>query len=165
MAYAAGYAAFQELLAGDLNTDFANVAAMIARKSVDETVNNSAAFQNDNELLLPLEANRVYLSKTHVVYNSGATPDLKYQFTLPAGATTPAWSGFWYNTALSLIYADGAEANTVGGNGTNLPFDLTGIVVCGATPGTMQFQWAQATANASNSIVRAGSYFMLIPIN
>lgn len=164
MAYAAGYVAFQALTAQELNDDFAFVAPLLARKPSNETVNNSSAFQDDNHLFLPVEANAVYQCHLHLQYNSGATPDLKYQFTVPVGASLEGWSLLGYNTAVSLVYSNGGEASSLGGNGSALNADAWGILETDVTAGTMQLQWAQNTANASNTVMQAGAFLKLVRV-
>jgi hypothetical protein len=62
-------------------------AADTARKTANETVNNSSVLQNDDVLLVPVEANVVYLAHLHMLYLSQVAAAFKYGFTFPAGAT------------------------------------------------------------------------------
>lgn len=138
---------------------------IIARKTADETVNNSSAFQNDDVLLASVVANAVYLARLHIMYNSGTTPDFKYQFTVPAGTTLPAWSFIGTTgAAVSFNAASSGGVSGLGGTGADQPVDSWGVIITSGTAGTVQVQWAQDVANASNTIVRAGSYLELIRI-
>lgn len=57
--------------------EVATGSAVIARKTADEVVNNSATLQNDDHLLLALAANEVWEVEINLWYDSGTTPDLK----------------------------------------------------------------------------------------
>jgi hypothetical protein len=134
---------------------------LFARKTSDETVNNSAAMQNDDHLFLSVEANSQYRIEARLRQSSGTTPDFKFQFTLPSGA-----SGFY---TVHTIGA-GAAAYTLFDDNMTLPQTVEGgtagilaegLIVVGANAGTVQLQWAQNTANASNTTVFTESYLEL----
>ena len=154
------FVAGQKLTAEDL----AALIPSIATKSVDETVNNSSAIQNDDELVLPLVANAVYVFDLVVIYSSGTTPDIKVGFTLPTGATTALEADFFDPSLIRNLIAQTTVPTTgiaMGGNAATTGCRIWGTVTTGATAGDMQTVWAQNTANASNTIVRAGSYLLV----
>lgn len=153
------FVAGQILTATALNT----LAPLVARKTADETVNNSAVLQNDNELVLAVEANTSYIVWCHLVQQSGTTPDFKFEFTFPTGATRAGWNAFGGNTAnwqATLANANGGSSG-INGTGANSSVDVYGLLVVGSTAGNLQLVWAQNTANASDTIVRAGSFLHL----
>lgn len=136
--------------------------AKLVRKTADQTVNNSTTLVNDDHLLLALGANEVWAFHLCPLVNSGATPDIKFGWTVPSGA-----SGYWNYTGQNAgatttntfdIITGGTNAR--GGFAGSLPFVLHGIVICGATAGNLQFQWAQNTANASDTKVLTNSYLI-----
>jgi hypothetical protein len=47
------------------------------------------------------------------------------------------------------------------GTAADLVMDAWGLVIMGGTAGTLQTQWAQNTANVSDTIVKAGSFLEL----
>lgn len=135
-----------------------------ARKTSDQTVNNNATFQNDNALFVSVAANAVYDCHLHFIFNSGATPSLKTQFTAPVGATMTNWTFLLPNGSGVAVESIASPAAGVAGitcNGTDLPGEYLGLLVMGANAGTFQLQWAQNTANASNTILRAGSFLSM----
>ncbi len=145
-----------------------SVAPISAYKQADETVNNSTTYQNDDEVFISgLAANTRYFAWLHLVYTSGATPDLKHQVVMPAGAT---WvnAGVLYMPTGSATTAytatPGSGPNTVGGNGSAFTSDMFGPLNIGATAGDIILQWAQNTLNASNTVVNAGTCLMLWPM-
>lgn len=128
-----------------------------AIKGSDQTVNNSATLVNDNTLLIPVAANATYEFRLRLAYNSGATPGFKFTFTVPAGAAVRFNSLVMNGGGLkSFTHAPG-DTPALDGGATDLPVTLWGEITVAGTPGTVQLQWAQVTANASNTIVRANS--------
>jgi len=144
-------------------TALQRVVPLFAFKVADEIVNNSTTFQDDDELFFTLEANAVYEGNLHVVYNSGTTPDLKWQFTKPSGATQTDWSFLGYSTASALTYGTGGESATAGGLGGKTTADAYGLITT-TNAGTLRLQWAQNTANASNTTIYAGSYLRCLRV-
>lgn len=130
------------------------------RKTGDETVNGSDVLQNDDALLFAIGANEVWEFEFVLQTDSGTTPDFKHGISLPAGATLLGVASL-FSTALAhtISTITGAAVSSGGaGAGTNLPLVLKGVVVNGANAGTVQLQWAQNTANASDTKVKANSY-------
>lgn len=130
---------------------------LFAYKPTDQTVNNSATMQNDNALVVSVTANAVYRVEMRLRVASGATPDFKYQFTLPAGATglysavtsaTGPLVFFVFDDNMSLPQSTEASASTL----------AFGLLTVGATAGNVQLQWAQNTATVSDTTVLNGSY-------
>jgi hypothetical protein len=138
--------------------------AIVARKTADETVNNSATLQNDDELFVPLLASAVYVYDLHLIYNSGTTPDLKLGWSVPSG-TTMLWECCaCYDTTGTLVSTGNFTASTVagfGGTGSDAHAYLSGQIVTSTTAGNVQLQWAQNSATGSNTIMRAGSRFIV----
>lgn len=133
---------------------------VFVRKSADETVNNSATLQDDDALGKLLTVSSTYEFELLILYNSGATPDLKFGFTGPAGSSAN-WAAISNSTPVVSVPKVLADTLTVDGTGADATVLVKGIFVMGATAGGLQLQWAQATANASNTIVRAGSYLRI----
>jgi hypothetical protein len=142
--------------------DLALLAPAIARKTSTQTVNNSTTFVNDTALTLPVLANTVYKAHLYLCYNSAAIPDLKFQWSVPSGTTLTNWYFAAGNTAnwQTLVLPSGA-VSAINGTASDAPCNAWGIVVVGSTAGSMTLQWAQNTANASNTDVKAGSFFEL----
>ncbi|HVE27783.1 MAG TPA: hypothetical protein VNC22_20395 [Sporichthya sp.] len=137
---------------------------LIARKTTNETVNNSSTLQNDDEIFLAVEASCVYHFELRISSDSGTTPDLKLGFTYPTG-TTIRWSGVDADTAGAVRITGGLTETSVpavvGGTPSVFASYYSGVVITGVNAGTLQLQWAQNSANLSNSIVQAGSYLLL----
>jgi len=131
-------------------------------KPANEIVNNSNALQNDDHLTFPIGANEEYTYRFVIQANSGTTPDLRFAVTAPAGATCRVSYADIEGATSNGQYGCGVTTASIPGNGAVDLYEITGSVTNGATPGSVTLQWAQFTANASNTIVYAGSYVQAI---
>lgn len=137
--------------------------ALFVLKGSDEIVNNSAALQNDDALVLAVSANATYLLRCHIVQNSGATPGFKVDVTMPAGAS---WKPGTFDCGSSAANEQTGVMSTaaisgITGAAADAFVDFEAVVVISATSGNVQVRWAQNTANASDTTVRAGSWLEL----
>lgn len=136
-------------------------APTLARKIADETVNNSASLQNDDALLLPVLANFRYAFDAEIRYSTNATANLKWAFTVPSGSTLVYSALYVPAGATTLALAE--FINNAGGTAddSSTRIRIRGLLDVGATAGNLQFQWAQNTANVSNTLVQNFSYLHL----
>lgn len=133
-------------------TGFSSIEKVV--KTSDETVNNSTTFQDDDELLLSLAANETVYFDAWLRHNTGSTPDIKFDFTFPSGATF-GWQVASVGSA-DEIAASGTGASITCSGGDEITI-LRGYVVNGANAGNIQLQWAQDTANVSDTKVLTSS--------
>lgn len=156
------FAAGDILTADDLNPLF-------AYKTADESVTSSTTLQDDNHLFLSVTASTRYLVESYFAWTSPAAADFKFTYTTPVGV-----SGFW--TALNPTLASAASAPYTGslawgstgtfeGFATDMFARVNGILVVGGTAGTLKFQFAQNTSNATPCTVRAYSWLRLIEVS
>lgn len=142
----------------------AQLEALVPRtiiKVADETVNNSTTLQNDDELLFAVAANTKYVIRGRIKINTGATPDIKIGWTFPAGLTMD-YSTIGFSGGAFAAYAfDQTGTPEIDGAGVADEFFIDGTVTVSSTAGTLQFQWAQNTLNASDTKVLAKSYITL----
>ena len=132
----------------------------IVRKTADETVNNSTTLQNDDELLFAVAANEVWEFELLALINSSAVADIKFQFTGPSGSSI-----YQFNVGENAATTDfisavepGGPVSDVRGQGlAMINAILRGIIVNGATAGNLQVQWAQNTAEVSDTKVLTNS--------
>ena len=163
MALTAIPAAGSKLRGGTLSSLITEVRGVYARKTADETVNNSSTLQNDDHLLVAVAANAVYDFRLVLHYNSGTTPDLKVGWSVPSG-TTMVWGGYIADTTgavTSVAALTQSSVQAIGGSGSNIYQFFNGVVVTSTTAGTLQLQWAQNSANLSDSKILAGSELTL----
>lgn len=140
-----------------------------ARKVADESVTASTTMQDDDALLVQVEANRVYEFDALIGYVGNTAGDVKVGFTFPAGASC-YWAGQGGSDGDSGYGGVGASRHSASfgdasgtataftGSTTALAILVKGMLVVGGTPGVLRLQWAQNTSNATATTVKAGSF-------
>lgn len=142
-------------------------------KTSNESVTSSTTLQNDDTFAFTVLASARYALEGYCVYQ-GATDTaggLKADFTVPSGASFE-WTNFGANTSGTSQYNVTTQGASVARDMPTLPppsppgmsFQPKGWLLVAATPGTLQFRWAQQTSNATATIVRAGSWMKLTRI-
>lgn len=148
------------------------------RKAVTEAVssaNTGQALQNDDELFAAVEASSVYrFAGVLIVDGETATGRFKGAGTFPAGATVNVASWGLSTSASSTtasVKVDVSQGSSwsgagsgVAGVGTPIPWRFEGNLVTGATAGTLQIQWAQLGAHATDTRVFAGSDLLVLKV-
>ncbi len=142
-----------------------------------ESVSNNT-LQDDNELLLPVIANAVYIVELVCFFTTGTstTPDVQAGFTCPAGATM-LYSVVGYSTTattnegLALTSNQLADTTPTGPNtrgvlstattGTS-PYILKGVLRMSSVGGTLQFQFAQSVSTGGTPLVREANSYLRI---
>jgi hypothetical protein len=133
-------------------------------KLVDESVSSAttgATYQNDDHLSASVVANGVYVVELNINTTIGAG-NLNTQFTFPSGTAENAsfdWSNnsVAYSAAWQKI-ASSSSPLVAGGFSTGGPIRIMFTLFVGSTGGTLQLQWAQASANAANTTLLKGSW-------
>ena len=138
-------------------TNFADLDDVkVVHKSADQIVNNSTTLVNDTHLFFAVGANEVWWFSIFLRTKSGTTPDFKWAFTAPDGATIT--SGACCGVGGSPVNElSGLTGFNFSGTGANAVKDWWNIAIIAGTAGNIQFQWAQNTANASDTKVLANS--------
>jgi|GEM_PF-6165800 len=131
------------------------------------TVNNTTTLENIADLAFEVqEVEEMHIS-LDIRYESGATPDFKFGFSYPSGCAI-RWSpiggarydatGTWAGTA-ELTEAQTLDFEGIGGRRY---IHINGYILNGSTAGTITPQFAQQTADASDTKVHP---FSSIKIN
>ncbi len=133
------------------------------RKTADETVNNSAALQADDQLILAVSASTTYRFLLRLIVNTNATADFKMLFTFPSG-TGMSWDifvGSNPDTAAAGLQGPFTDATTaaVSGVAADQTLHITGFIITSTTAGNMGLTWAQNAANVSDTKVKTNSYW------
>lgn len=146
----------QRLRGSVLSALITEVRPVLARKTSNQTVNNSATLVDDTALVISLAASATYRIALDLIWSSGTTPDFKFDWVIPSGGT-----GAWTVGAVvgaaeyhgSLTWATFAGMDGTGG----VLFTRCEGVLTTTNAGTLQLRWAQGTATASDTIVYAHS--------
>ena len=156
------FAAGDVLHADDLNPLF-------VYKTADESVTSSTTLQNDDHLFLSVAANTRYLVESYFAWTSPVAADFKFTYTTPVGVAGQ-WSAL-NPTLASAVSAPYTGSLSWGSTGTFEGFNLdmfarvNGILIVGGIAGTLQFQFAQNTSNATPCTVRQYSWLRLIEVS
>lgn len=130
-------------------------------------INNSTVLVSDGVLLSPLPTAGRFQFSFVVFYDGSAAGDFKVAFTWPVGATA-TWGAQGMATTGAASVGDG-QFQALATSGTAVPFGAGGVgtpsliiighgtINMGGTSGNLQMQYAQNTADPTNTIVRAGS--------
>jgi hypothetical protein len=140
---------------------------LIARKTSDQSIASSTTLANDSALFLPnLVANAIYELRLHVLFRAaagGAIPGMKVDFAVPSGASITG-SAFQLSGSLGLCVGNGAVGGIAAATANGIVQEF-GLLVMGASTGTLNFRWAQNTSSASATTVASGSYLLLTQVS
>ena len=138
-----------------LSTRVAADQVLTASSTVLQNVTNMAA-------TLPGTAGAIFRWRSHIFYDATTTADIKFAYTIPAGATM-RWGlnglGAGGTNPIYTTISGSGTAISVGalGIGTVLVALIEGEVTMAATGGALQLQAAQNTSDASVTTVFARS--------
>lgn len=150
------------------------VTPIQVRKSATQTVNNSTVLVNDATLVLPIPAVVAqWAIEAWIFYTSNTTADFKCTFAADAAITSFGFSPFALATGAAGVTGDCTvqgstvlgTAIAIGGAGASAGITLGGRIASSGVAGVLQFQWAQNTADASNTQVLVGSWLRLTAIS
>ena len=128
-------------------------------KTADEIVNNSSTMQDDNELLVAIEANGRYEMLIVLRCTMLATSDFKFQFTVPTGTTMAGASSGASQIGAELDLTTTQSQNVT--STTQAYLRYFAIITAGSTAGNVTLQWAQLLATVEDTVVKASSYLLL----
>lgn len=139
----------------NLTGDFIGGTRYISKPS-DQTVASNTTYQNDSALTFTVTANAVYAIEYYFNQTNTTVGGAKAQIVFPAGATwrpSPVTG-----TASPLAVTSG---NTGSNNTLNLNVSVPQILAVGATPGSVTLQFAQDVSDASGTVMKANSFFLV----
>lgn len=143
-------------------------------KQALEGVTSSTVYQDDDELIVPVEANAKYIIRFHLVANGATGGDIKCRFSVPSGTTGLRWaigptvgSTDRENTNMvSAVHAFTTDRpyGTVAASNQGITIVETLTVVTSSTAGNVVLQWAQNTSSATQTNIQDGSFVVWIRI-
>ena len=146
-------------------TSAAASGAKTVYKTANETISNSATYQDDNHLFFTAEAGKTYRIVCNLIYSSdaGATPTafFKMRLTYPVDAIFVAGNNIGQTLTYNNIYYNKGSADTEVAQGTPTYGSKTELIstniITIVTGGTVTLQWAQYTAVVVDTTVYTGS--------
>lgn len=138
----------------------------------DQTWNTDAETDPVTDLDFDVEASATYVFEFVLIASSADNADIKIELTGPASPTAiwyqfigPTQTGTGGGALNQQQNADVASAFTTelaagGANSGNRMYLVKGVLVNGANAGTVVLEAAQNTSQASNTVIRAGSYLV-----
>ena len=133
-------------------------------KSLAETKNSDTTLADDTELVIPVEAEGVYVIHIEIFFDTSATPDFKFAITGPSSPDEIVLRGHFVAVGgtSDTDFVDtsfGTTHSVTGTGGTTGGFvQVSGLLNNGANAGTINVQWAQNTSDAADTTVLAGSH-------
>lgn len=145
------------------------VPSTYVRKSADENVASSTTLQNDDHLVLALEAGKTYaVNGVAFATSTHSQPDIKVGFSIPTGATMDIGflSGFGtqFSRAALLETSGVASPGVPIGSNQHTILLFMGTVVVGSNAGNLTLQWAQDTSNSNPVVLKQGSYISIVEV-
>ena len=140
----------------------------VIRKASTETVVNNT-LQNDNDFTFAIAASEVWVAVYHLFLQcASATPDFKYGFTVPSGATV-RYGNHALIASATGVTADAHMQTLSSGNPVlGVPASADGMyatlvvtVLNSTNAGNVVLQWAQSTTDGSNGMSVLSGSFMI----
>ncbi len=128
-------------------------------KTADVTLNNDSTVNDDADLKLVLSPSTRYAGYLLLRVKSHATPNITFTFKAITGTVYALYTGE-ADPEPATTLAFGTDT-TFGTDDTDQFFWIPFMLKTGAGGGTLQFQWAQNTSNANNTIVKEGSMLVV----
>lgn len=132
----------------------------VARKSADQTVNNSSTLQNDDHLFFSVGANETWMVLVVLDFVTDATADFRSNFSVPSGASGRQ-SVMGRDTVSNLQMSESAIPGNLAYAGSAGPtrgtFMLQALIRTAGTAGTVTFQWAQGAATVVDTVAKQES--------
>ncbi len=151
-----------------------SMQAQVVRKTADTSRSATTTAADDPHLVFDVEANAVYTMWGWIKYFADPTPDIQFKFVGPTGALGEwAWNPPGSGTAASSTagYSIRTETNDInvaragyGTSDTQMYTPVSGCWRIGSTAGTIAFQWAQNSSNATASIVYTDSWLAFLRV-
>lgn len=164
-------AALLETTATQLLFDGVDVAgpnlALSVYKTADEDKQNDSVIAADADLVFANIAAGRYAFDAMIFYNSAAAADMHYRFLTTGTDTANSYRSdvrLDLSITINLTYGSLSDTREVGGNGSNLPIQIKGVVEFTSGTNTFEFAWAQDVSNAGFTSVLENSWIILTPL-
>ena len=131
-------------------------------KTADQVINNSNTLTDDTELQFEVKAGETYWLESQLYITTDSTPDFKYNFDCPAGSA--GWFAHRWPTGYKKSEAFGTPVVVLSTELSSAYWHRwDGFIKAGAD-GKVKLQWAQDTADASDTKLLAGSFIIVTKV-
>ncbi|MGE3799449.1 MAG: hypothetical protein AB7H80_00350 [Candidatus Kapaibacterium sp.] len=151
-------------------TGFSSVGGMVfVRKGTDESVVSSTTLQNDDDLVVALNANQTYeIQGILYITTTNAGHDFQMAFTVPSGASMKI--PYFSSRAGSTNYLENDVLTTSGTAGTVVDLasgtlqvvTVRGTVRTGGNSGDLQLQWADDNTGGTQTVTMETDSFLRV---
>ena len=134
------------------------------RKTTATVRSSTTVLAADPDLKLTMAANEKFNTRWKIAFVTGATGDFKYRIvgpsspTLIRGLARVTQTSGTAPAARVLTAYDSADQTITAAAGFTGFIEIDLYVENGATPGDLEFQWAQNTSDATSTTVSRGAY-------
>lgn len=163
------FTAGQALSASALNAAFDVVRTKY--QAADHAVNNSVTLVSSTDLVFDVDSNASYILEAQLMYDTNSSADVKHALVLPSGSTglVTTWDSGTDTTSTSLSGIDRSVVDITnpftwdsgGITGSIMSSRPGGLISIGNASGTVVYQFAQASADASDTTLKSGSWIRL----
>lgn len=137
-----------------------------ARKTADTARTTTTTLTDDPHLTVAVAASTTYDVEGYFIWTAASgTPDIKFAFTVPSGATFNIGVMAGYGAASSSSYYPCVTSGTSPGSvqvttATSIAL-VKGFITVAGTSGSLTFQWSQNTSSADATTVLTGSWLRI----
>lgn len=136
----------------------------IISKSIDQQVVSSTVKVNDNDFTFPVKANTKYIFIRYYLLDSPTAADFDHLYSLPTGTSGGNIDGIWDADTQTPVSDVTVNRRIDTNDGLIRPSLGAGEFTTGGTAGNFLLQWAQSSSNPTPTILKAGSFVLLIEV-
>lgn len=152
---------------GDLSV--AGVGKVMFAVKVVDTLRDTDTILADPHLSVAVAANAVYAVEMSIAWTGGTTPDIRWNFTAPAGATMPRYRHIANDGTATAVLGISSTLGFINSRsaitGTDYGLDIKGTLRTAGTAGTLAWCWGQNATNAIDTTVYTDSWMRLTRIS
>ncbi|MDP4199652.1 MAG: hypothetical protein Q8922_03515 [Bacteroidota bacterium] len=133
------------------------------KKPADQSISNSTTLTNDNNLVIPINANDSMVVEGYLHANvASTTPQIRLAWTIPTGASMDI--GIYVDDVrlgsqeTFILTSSGTSTGAIQLNAGDIPIHFWGVVVTGSTAGNIQLKWAQGVSSGTPTTLKVKSY-------
>lgn len=140
-------------------------ATSYAINASSDSRTSSTAFTDVTDMAFSVGANETWVYQMYLFGSAAATGDYRFRVNAPASSTCAAGISSMQGSFTNTSIVCGGTINSIPGSDANEPYIVAGTVATAGTSGTVQLQFAQASVDATASIIMANSYLLAFKVS